>query len=237
MADDRDELYGDSFGEGDSHDADRWPANDEGPQGDLTPPQGTSKTVKVLLIVLGMMVLGTMFCCCLAGLIGWFAEPIKMTDKPEEVVARTDAIVEIDLPDNFTPAIAIDMNMLVVQMQMVFYETPGRGVMMIAQAQGEGANQANPAQMEQQFRQSMRQQNLGEALTIQDTETRTITIDGKEVDFEFATATSNQDGSEWKQVSGSFPGKNGTAFLMLQQPSTSFDENEATRILDSIGTE
>ncbi|MGC1273406.1 MAG: hypothetical protein WBC44_06830 [Planctomycetaceae bacterium] len=231
MADnDRDDL----FGAGDSHDADRWPANEEGPQGELAPPQGKSNVVKILLIVLAVFVLGAVLCCGGAALIGWFAKPIETTQKAEEVVAKTAEIVEIDVPDEFHPAVAIDMNMFVVQMQMAFFEAPGRGVLMIAQAQGQGANEA---QMEQQLRQSMQQQNLGEPVTVKETETKTIAIDGQDVDFQFATATSNNDGSEWKQVSGAFAGKNGTAFLLLQQPTASFDEEQVTGMLESISAQ
>lgn len=231
MADnDRDDL----FGAGDSHDADRWPTNEEGPQGELAPPKSKSNVAKILLIVLAVFVIGAVLCCGGAALIGWLAEPIKTTQNADEVVAQTAEIVAIDVPDEFHPAIAIDMNMFVVQMQMAFFEAPGRGVLMIAQAQGQGANEA---QMEQQLRQNMQQQNLGEPVTVQETQTKPISIDGQDVIFQFSTATSNNDGSEWKQVSGAFAGKNGTAFLMLQQPTESFDEAQVTSMLESISAQ
>jgi hypothetical protein len=235
MAGDRDDFFGDAHCAGRSDDPDRWPAGGEGPAGDTAAsPTGKSSTVKVLLIVLAVLVIGALLCCGGIAIFGWFARPIQTTDNPAEVTAKTAEIADIELPDGFEPAMAIDMNLYVMRMQMAFYEATGGGVLMIAQAQGEGANEA---QMEQQLRQSMQQQNLGEQLTVKESETKSITVGDREVDFMFSTATNNEDNSEWRQVSGAFPGKNGTAFLILQQPASSFDEEEVTGMLESIKTE
>jgi hypothetical protein len=235
MADERDYLFDEAQGEGRSADADRWPTNEEGPQGDLgTPPPRKSNTAKILLIILAVVVIGAVLCCGGIGLFMYSNPPIKTTQTAAEVVEKTNAIVDIDIPPAFHPVMAMDMNMYVMTMQMVAYDGQGSGMLMIAQVQApQGADQA---QMQQQMRQSMQQQNMGEQLSVKNSETKTVKVDGQDVDFLFSTAENAKDKSEWRQVTGAFPGKNGTAFMILQQPSVAYDEEAVIKMLESIRT-
>lgn len=231
MADDRDTFH-DTFGAGRSDDADRWPANESGPAGDVAAPKtGKSGVVKVLLILLAVGVVAGVLCC---GAGFWWVSSMKPTTEPAKVKAQTAEIVDITIPDTFRPAVAMNMNMFVMTMQITMYEKQP-GMLMVAQVQApQGADQA---QMEQQLRTSMQQQNMGVQLTVKESQSRTIkTAGGNEVDFLFATATNTQDNSEWRQVTGAFPGKNGTAFLSLQQPADQFDEEAVVKMLESIKT-
>jgi len=231
-ADDRDDSFHDAFGAGRSDDPDRWPANQGGPAGDVDRPKtGKSGVVKVLLILLAVVVVAGVLCC---GAGVWWFSTMKPTEDPVKVRAQTAEIIDIEIPDSFQPAVAMNMNMFVVTMQITMWQGPGNGMLMVAQAQGpQGADQA---QMEQQIGQSMRQQNMGQQLNVKESETRTISVEGKDVDFSFAKATNANDNSEWRQVTGAFPGKNGTAFINLQQPAESFDEDAVVKMLESIKT-
>lgn len=235
MADERDDLFDDAAGEGRSADADGWPANDEGPQGDLSaPPPRKSNTAKILLIILAVVVIGAVLCCGGIGLFMYANPPIKTTQNAAEITEKTNAIADIEILPGFRPVMAIDMNMYVMTMQMAAYDGQGSGMLMIAQVQApQGADQA---QMQQQMRQSMQQQNIGEQLTVKNSETKTIQIDGQDVDFLFSTAVNAQDDSEWRQVTGAFPGKNGMAFMILQQPADAYDEEAVVNMLESIHT-
>ena len=235
MADDRDDLFDDAHGEGRSADPDRWPANNEGPQGDLNPPAPRkSNTAKILLIILAVVVIGAVLCCGGAALFMYSNPPVKTTQNAAEVKEKTTAIADIDILPGFNPVMAMDMNMYFMTMQMAFYQGQGNEVLMIAQVQApQGADQA---QMQQQMRQSMQQQNLGEQLTIKNSETKAVSIDGQDVDFLFSTATNAKDNSEWRQVTGAFPGKNGMAFMILQQPADSYNEGDVMKMLQSIHT-
>ncbi len=235
MANDRDELFGDAHGQGRSGDADRWPTNEEGPQGDLhAQPPRKSNTAKILLIILAVVVIGAVLCCGGAALFMYSNPPVKTTSNAAEVTEKTNAIADIEILPGFRPVMAMDMNMYVMTMQMAFYDGQGSGMLMIAQVQApQGADQA---QMQQQMRQSMQQQNMGEQLTIKNSETKTIQIDGQDVDFLFSTATNAKDNSEWRQVTGAFTGKNGLAFMILQQPASAYDEEEVVNMLETIRT-
>jgi hypothetical protein len=235
MADDREDLFDDAHGEGRSREADSWPANNEGPQGELdVPPPRKSNTAKILLIVLAVVVVGAVLCCGGAALFVYKQRPIQTTTNPAEIKNKTAAIADIDIPENFRPLMAMDMNMIVMTMQITAYEGQGNEKLMIAQVQApQGADQA---QMQQQLRQSMQQQNMGEPLTVKNSESKSVSIDGQDVDFLFSTATNTRDNSEWRQVTGAFPGKNGTAFLSLQEPADSYDEEAVMEMLKSIHT-
>jgi hypothetical protein len=235
MANERDELFGDAHGQGRSGDVDRWPTNEEGPQGDLhTQPPRKSNTAKILLIILAVVVIGAVLCCGGIGLFMYSNPPVKTTSNQAEITEKTNAIADIEILPGFRPVMAMDMNMYVMTMQMAFYDGQGSGMLMIAQVQApQGADQA---QMQQQMRQSMQQQNMGEQLTIKNSETKTIQIDGQDVDFLFSTATNSKDNSEWRQVTGAFTGKNGLAFMILQQPATAYDEEEVVNMLETIRT-
>lgn len=233
MADDRDDPFHDAFGAGRSDDAaDRWPANQAGPAGDVAAPKtGKSGAVKVLLILLAVFVVAAVLCC---GAGFWWVSTWKPTEDPVKVRAQTAEIVDIQIPDDYQPAFAMNMNMFVMTMQMTAYQGPGQGMLMIAQMQApQGADQA---QMQQQMNQSLQQQNMGQQLSIKESETKTVSVEGQDVDFLFSTATNANDNSEWRQVTGSFPGKNGTAFIILQQPADTFDEDAVVEMLESIKT-
>lgn len=235
MANDRDNLYDDAHGEGRAAEPDQWPTNDEGPHGSLdAPAPRKSNTAKILLIILAVLVIGGVLCCGGLGLFFYFNQPIKTTNVPAEVEEKTAAIADIDIPEGFRPVMAMDMNMFFMTMQMAFYDGQGSGMLMIAQVQAPAGT--DEAQMQQQLRTSMQQQNMGEQLTVKNSETKTLQVNGEDVDFMFSTATNNKDNSEWRQVSGAFPGKSGTAFLILQQPSEAFDEETVTGMLESIRT-
>jgi hypothetical protein len=234
MANNRDDMFDDAHGGGRSGDA-GWPSNEEGPQGDLhAQPPRKSNTAKILLIILAVVVIGAVLCCGGIGLFMYSNPPVKTTSVAAEITEKTNSIADIEILPGFRPVMAMDMNMYFMTMQMAFYDGQGSGMFMIAQVQApQGADQA---QMQQQMRQSMQQQNMGEQLTIKNSETKTVPIDGQDVDFLFSTATNAKDNSEWRQVTGAFPGKNGMAFMILQQPAEAYDEEEVVNMLKTIRT-
>ena len=87
------------------------------------------------------------------------------------------------------------------------------------------------------MRKQMRSQDFGEKELIvnqDEIETRTFTIRGKEIEFQFAKAEDPETGTAYRQVSGVFPGKGGTAFLMLQIEEEGYDEDVIVKIIESI---
>jgi hypothetical protein len=235
MADDRDDTFHDAFGAGRSDDPDRWPGNEEGPAGPIdAPPTGKSNTVKVLLIVLAVIVLAGLLCC--GGGVWWYLQNVEQTTEPAKIQAWTQEIVPIEVPADYTPTIGFKVNWFsVFSFVMTFYSTPGGGTFALTDVRGEGANDP---QARQQMDAQMRQQGAAHQINVTNTENRTVTINGQEVEFTFATGTETQSKAEWKEVSGTFQGKDGgLVSLKLQQPSANFDEEAVMRMLESIGQE
>jgi hypothetical protein len=235
MADDRDDLFGDAHGAGRSDDADRWPTNAGGPAGDTAAPRtGMSGAVKVLLILLAVFVLLAVACCG-AG-FWWYSQNVQNTTDAATIRVWTQEIVSIDIPQgDYTPTVGLKMNWFgTFAMDMVIYTGPGGGTLTLANIGGQVANDPNARQ---QLDMQMRQQGAAHQINVKDSETRTFEIGGEEVEFLFATGTETQSGNEWNEVTGTFPGKKGIVTFKLQQPSSSYDEEQVTTMIETISTE
>jgi hypothetical protein len=198
--------------------------------------QGMSTGMKVLIVLLCMG--GGMFVLCCGGGIFFFSKSANSsTEDPREVIAITQDIVEITIPEQFVPQGGINLDIIFMQMKVAAYtSTSGDGMLMIMEMNVSGLT---PEQQEPEIRKAMRQQmgnqNFGEQeLDLIKTETRTFTIRGKEIDFKFAEAEDPNTKTAYRQVTGVFPGKGGTAFLRLQIEEEGYDENAVVKMIESI---
>jgi hypothetical protein len=197
--------------------------------------QGMSTAAKVLLILGIVGGICALLCCGGAFFFFWKAKDAlqnAVTMAPEAVRERTAQIVKIDVPPGFEPFQALDM----VFMRWVLY-TKGQnqeGVLMLM----EFGNQmmGNQQQQRQQMRDALRQQQRGGGmgeLQAQETESREYTVKGEKVSFEFVKGT-NRQGQAMREVTGSFPTRNGVAMLMLLVPEDDYDEAAVVKMIESI---
>lgn len=196
------------------------------PEGDKKPGMSTAAKVIIGIVVAG--VVGVAVCC--GGFI-WWASNI-MTQDPQEIREITGTIASIDVPEGWEPVVGMEMSMG-IQMQMAAYApdpTQQKRMLMLMQMQMEGATEED---MEFQMEMQLQQQNIGEPISIDSTETRTFTIDGREREFSFAVGT-NSSGETMHQVTGLFTGKNGTAMLKFVEDDDNWDEGAVTRMIESI---
>ena len=224
-----DDAYDDRYG-----DEDRFDDQFDSRERPRKTKQGMSSGMKVLIVLLcgfgGLFVL-----CCGGGIYVVVKAANSATEVPEEITAITQDIVEIEIPEQFVPEQGIDLNMIFMKMKMVSYTlTDANGKLMIMEMNISGVP---PEDQEPQMRQQIRSKNFGEKELIvneEKIETRTFTIRGKEVDFQFAEAEDPQTKTAYRQVSGVFPGKQGTAFLMLQIEEEGYDEDAVVKMIESI---
>lgn len=233
MADnDRDELFGDAYGAGRSDDPDRWPANEEGPAGNVAAPKtGMSSVVKILLIILAACVLGAVLCC--GGGYWYFSRSVSTVMTPAEVNQLTQEMISIDIPEDFSPLMGMKMNIFGIDMKMTMYQPKGDGMLQLMRLSGQALNDP---QAQQQIDMQMRQQGAGSPnqVAIKNSETKTITVDGNEVEFTFGTGTESKSNAEWKEVTGSVPSDGGVVAIRLQQPASSYNEEQVMQMLESI---
>ncbi|QDU40487.1 hypothetical protein Mal4_48450 [Maioricimonas rarisocia] len=194
------------------------------------PRQGMSGGMKVLMV---MLVLGgvMMLLCC--GVFFWFGTRLSnaVTEDPDEIAEIRELIATVDIPEDFTPQVGMNINMFVFSMDLVAYGRDEEAFIMLMQMQAAGEGQE---EIEQQFRQQAFEQSDAEEVDIESTTTHTFEINGRECDFVFAKGTMEEDGTEVRQVSGTFPGKNGVAFLLYQVMEEDWDEAAAAALILSL---
>ena len=180
-----------------------------------------------------------LFCLCAVGVaalvfmrIGQqFREGMK-TD-PESASKAAHAIAEYELPEGYEEKFAMDF--LVYSMVMMGPEsavTPSssaRPMIMLAQFQVA----TNQQQMEEQMRRSFEQQSGRRGLKMEIVDVEKMTIRGKEVDVSTFEGT-DDNGFVMRQVLATFPGKDGTAFLMIMGPAQTWDKEEIDQFIESI---
>jgi hypothetical protein len=198
------------------------------------PPKkaGMGTTAKVLLwLGGGFLVLGLL--CCGAGAVIFYKVKGGFSEDPTVVAQKTQEIVDWQVPADFKPKFSLDM---LTMMTMVFYEVePAKGVLMIGQF-GKMFEGQDKQQLEDQMKNSMRQQGKGggKELQIEEQQTHKFTIHGKETDFVFAKAKDPDSGREMWQVTGAFEGKGGVAFMLLQVERDEYTEEELKELIGEI---
>ena len=200
----------------------------------MTVTQPSTNKNKWIWIGLGAAVL---FCCgavLVAGLVFWQAgkklqEGMK-TD-PEAAAEAAHQIADYDLPEGYQEQVAMDI--MFYSFVMIGPKAPSGSVngpvFMLAQFQA-GVNQE---QMEEQLRQSLEQQAGNRGLNMSLVSVEEKTIRGEET--QVATYEgSDENGFVMRQVITSFPGKDGTAMLMIMGPAELWDQDMVDAFIESI---
>jgi hypothetical protein len=198
-----------------------------------TNEQGTKKT-NWLWIGLGAAAL---FCLC-AVVVAVFvinrvgkqvAEGVK--DDPESVAKAAHEIVDsYKLPDGYEEKMA--MNIMVYSFIMFGPENStntDQPIIMLAQFEA-GVSQE---QMEQQLRQSFEQQMGRRGIKLQLVDVKKATIRGEETEIATYEGT-DENGTSVRQVVTAFPGKNGSAMLIIMGEMQGWDEQMVDDFIKSI---
>ena len=181
----------------------------------------------------------TLFCLCAVGVAvlvfmrmgQQFKEGVK-TD-PQAASEAAHAIADYELPAGYEEKIAMDF--FVYTMVMMGPEastTPSsaaRPMIMLAQFQVA----TNQQQMEEQMRRSFEQQSGLRGLKMKVVDVKKMTLRGKEVDVTTFEGT-DDNGFVMRQVLATFPGKDGTALLMIMGPAQTWDKEELDQFVESI---
>lgn len=226
-----DDFYDDSFD--DEYDQDRF--RNQGGSKKAKKKEGMSTGMKVLIILLCVGGGFGVICCGGMFYIGSKAADM-VVQAPEKVIALTKEIVEIEIPEeSFSAKMGMNFDMFGVSMKMVAYESsPSGGALMLMEM--DVPNSGSPEQQATEMRNAMRQQQgvNQKQLNVGETETKTFTIRGEEIEFQFADAEDPNSKAAFKQITGVFSGKGGTALLLIQVPKESYDEERTVKIIESI---
>lgn len=194
-----------------------------------------SKNTQRLLIIL---VLAIVFCiiggAVAIGALGLAANSLKdnFADDPDKAHAMASKFISYDLPQDYSETIGLDFflyQMILINETGYFRSRPMIVVTNFTTTQG-----MTPEQMTQQMQSSL-EQNGGQKLTLKETETRDVTIDGQAATLIVKEGT-DQDGEDFKQWVTSFEGKSGYVILIIQGPTDQWDDATFNDFLESIVT-
>jgi hypothetical protein len=180
-----------------------------------------------------------LFCLCSVGVavllfarIGQqFQEGMK-TD-PQGASEAAHAIADYELPEGYQEQIAMDFftyTMVMIGPEETLSSDPSAGpTIMLAQFE----MAANQPQMQEQMRRSFEQQGGRRGVRMEVVEVKQMTIRGEEVDVTILEGKDDK-GLILRELVTVFPGKNGTAFLMIIGPAQFWDKEEIDQFVESI---
>ena len=154
-----------------------------------------------------------------------------MKTDPESASQAGHAIADYELPPGYREQAAMDL--FVYTFVMIGPESPVRAsgpLIMLAQFDPVGAD---PEEMERQIRQSFEQQAGRRGQNMKVVEARKMTIRGEEVEVVIYEGT-DESGVVMRQLLTSFPGREGTAMLMIMGPAANWDQNVIDDFVGSI---
>jgi hypothetical protein len=196
-----------------------------------TNEQGSNNN-KWIWIGLGAAVL---LCCCaviVAGLVfrqvGKKVQEGVKTD-PASASKAAHEIVDYTLPDGYQEQMTMDI--LFYSFVIIAPESSASGEPLIMLAQFQAG--ADDKQMEEQIRQSFEQQSGRRGMTMELKEIKKMMIRGEERQVAIYEGT-DQSGVSMRQLIATFPGKNGTAMLMIMGSPLGWDDDEINQFIESI---
>jgi hypothetical protein len=160
-----------------------------------------------------------------------FREGMK-TD-PQGASEAAHAIADYELPEGYQEQVAMDF--LAYSMVMIGPETTSspdsaaKPMILLAQFQ----IATNREQMEEQMRRSFEQQSGRPGLTMKMVEVKKMTIRGEEVEVTTLEGA-DESGFVMRQLVTTFPGKDGTAMLMIMGSAQTWDREEIDQFIESI---
>jgi len=149
---------------------------------------------------------------------------------PQAASEAAHKIADYDLPPGYQEQMSMDV--LFYSFVTIAPQTPSSGdaVIMLAQFNQPGLDQK---QMEEQFRRSFEQQSGDRQINMKVVKVEKMTIRGDEV--EVATYEgANQNGLAMRELITAFPGKTGTAILMVIGSAQAWDQKLIDDYLESI---
>ena len=178
-----------------------------------------------------------LFCLCAVAVavfmfyrVGKQVADSTQTNPAEAAKAAHEIVDSYELPAGYQERMA--MNIMFYSFVMIGPENSANGpIIMLAQfASGSGVSQE---QMEQQLRQSFEQQAGNRGMDMHLVEAKKMTIRGNESEVAIYEGT-DQSGNTVRQLITSFPGKGGTAMLMIMGDAQDWDQTEVDNFINSI---
>ena len=179
-----------------------------------------------------------LFCCCAVvaailvfRLAGKTIEDGMKTD-PESAPQAPLKVADYDLPPGYQEQMSMDI--MFYSFVIIAPDTDAQAttspIIMLAQFSQAGMDRQ---QMEQQLRQAFEQQSGQRGADMQVVEVKNMVIRGEEVEVTIFEGT-DANGYVVRQLITSFPGKDGTAMLMIMGSPSTWDDKVIDDFIESI---
>lgn len=194
---------------------------------------GTSRGVKILLA----MLIGSAICLtiCCGGFFYFLRSAVTVTTEPVEIAEVQNSIVGIQIPAAYQPRQAVSTSVMGITMKLVNYgRDPKSSLGNVILMQMESPGNRSQDDIQKSLQDQLQQTGHAQDLQIEKSEIRSLTIDGKEVDFVFSSGTMKENDKSFHQVQGVFPGRRGTAMLVVLDDETNWNEVAIIKLIESI---
>jgi hypothetical protein len=203
--------------------------------------RGMSTTAKVLLVLGSIAGIVMLVCCGGAAFFGYkFKDNIKAiadatSNDPVVVKQRTQEVINIEIPEEFSPVMTIGFPLGEFSMKEFVYNNKANPNFMLVILE---TNQPlQPGQTVQQQREAMMQgmrqgQQFSLDMQEESRETREFTISGEQVPFDIIKGKAN--GVPARQIVGIFPSRKGTIMLLMTVPESDYSDEKIAGMINSI---
>ena len=192
-----------------------------------------------LLILLGVLFVLVIVACC-GGMIGfgWYFGK-SVSEDPDEIIALTQEIVDIDIPEALPPQLSFDMKIPFSGQQVMkwaVYADEATASLLVLASFGEALQGQDEEALADQIEQSLRQQGMASEQNVREWQrsTREIEVRGKPVSFDFATGEDVDSGARRIEVTGTFEGAGGSVLFSFSGDAEKFPEETIVEMIESI---
>jgi hypothetical protein len=163
-----------------------------------------------------------------------------MSDDPVVVRQTQREILDLQIPARFDPLQSVRTKLMFANMDMAFFQATGNEIsQLVLMKMTLTMEEINQQQIEDEFDQ---QNPSADQLEDATTETRTYTVDGKDIQVTFShgklragkNAPAEHVGKDWFAVSSMMSAPGGMVMFSVTGPEGEFDEEEIENMIESI---
>jgi len=162
----------------------------------------------------------------------------SVSNDPKVVAETQKEVYEIDVPDGFTPAAAVNMNVPFWNTWMVsmaiYRGTSDNEMLLCAEFNRETFEGQSPDDLREQMMTKANEEGEEVQIEITETEERMIEVRGEPVNFEFSRGVHKETDQEMWLVSGAWEGDRGMESLMINVDAERMDAEQIEAMIGTI---
>lgn len=180
---------------------------------------------KIFLILLAIAGFGSLVLCCgIGGFIYWGYKQLNLTTEPAKVREIASSMLEVTIPDGYTPAMAMDMKQFNLGLAVFADEKENRAVLLLKHPPGGDFSKQED---------SLKQAKGNRDFQVEKTEEKTFKLNGEDLKVTMQEGK-DKDGKGMRQFIVDLNGKSGMVFLMLLGAEEKVTDEEFQKLLDSV---